>query len=109
VQALPRALGDQTRILREMPSPAVAIIQLQMNEAACSPVRSGLYIPAQPNPAQQEEREKLMDRKLKAAVAFGVSIAAMALLEKEANREASKLGLPHIVVGLLVAGVAHEI
>ncbi len=50
-----------------------------------------------------------MDQRLKAAVAFGVSIAAMALLEKEANREASKLGLPHIVVGLLVAGVAHEI
>jgi hypothetical protein len=50
-----------------------------------------------------------MDPKLRAIIAFGASIVGMAILQQSATRQATKLGVPHVLVGLIAAGVAHEL
>ena len=51
--------------------------------------------------------QRTMDPKLRAIIAFGATIGGMAILEQSATRQASKLGVPHVLVGLVAAGVAH--
>jgi hypothetical protein len=46
-------------------------------------------------------KETVMDPKVRAAVVFAGASAGAVVLHKMATREAAKLGLPHLVVGLI--------
>jgi hypothetical protein len=49
-----------------------------------------------------------MDPKFRALIAFvGASVGAV-LLQQSASRQAAKLGIPHLAVGLVAAVIAHE-
>jgi hypothetical protein len=50
-----------------------------------------------------------MDPKARAAITFVCTTAGAAFLEKAASRQAAKLGIPHVVAGLIAAAIAHEI
>jgi hypothetical protein len=50
-----------------------------------------------------------MDRKDRAVVGFLAGVFFTALVTKALDEEADALGVPHIVVGVLVAAVAHEL
>jgi len=49
-----------------------------------------------------------MDPKFRALLVFGGTVVALAFLEQSANRQATKLGVPNVLVGLIPAGIAHE-
>jgi presenilin-like A22 family membrane protease len=44
-----------------------------------------------------------MDRRARAALVFAGATVGAVVLHKTATREAAKLGLPHLAVGLIVA------
>jgi hypothetical protein len=50
-----------------------------------------------------------MDPKLRALIAFVGASVGVAVLEQSASRQATKLGIPHVAVGLVAAAIAHEI
>jgi hypothetical protein len=50
-----------------------------------------------------------MDPKIRALIAFVGTTAGAALLQQNASRQAAKLGIPHVAVGLIAAVVVHEI
>ncbi len=45
----------------------------------------------------------------KAALGFVVGAVALAALQTFTGREAAALGLPHVVAGLFVAAIGHEL
>lgn len=49
-----------------------------------------------------------MDPKQRAIITFGLTVRGIALPQQSANRQAAKLGVPQILVGLIAAGIAHE-
>jgi hypothetical protein len=56
-----------------------------------------------------EGNDERMDPNLRAIIAFVATIGGMAIREQSATRQASKLGVPHVLGGLIAAGVAHEL
>jgi hypothetical protein len=45
----------------------------------------------------------------RALAGFVVGVIGLAALQNYTNRQASALGLPHVVAGLCVAAIAHEL
>jgi hypothetical protein len=50
-----------------------------------------------------------MSKKDRALIGFLAGLFVSAVVTKALDEEADALGVPHIVVGLLVAAVAHEL
>jgi hypothetical protein len=50
-----------------------------------------------------------MSKKDRAVVAFVVGTVVSAIVNKALDKEADALGVPHVVVGLVVAVIAHEL
>jgi hypothetical protein len=54
------------------------------------------------------KKGKPVDPKVRALVAFvGASVGAV-VLQQSASRQAAKLGIPHVAVGLVAAVIAHD-
>lgn len=50
-----------------------------------------------------------MSKKERAVVGFVAGVVVSAVVTKALDKEADALGVPHILVGLIVATVAHEL
>jgi hypothetical protein len=50
-----------------------------------------------------------MSRQERAFIGFLLGAAGLAALQGYTNRQAAALGIPHVIAGLLVAAMAHEI
>jgi hypothetical protein len=49
-----------------------------------------------------------VDPKLRALIVFGGATFGAVALQNVASRQAAKLGIPHVAVGLVAAVIAHE-
>ncbi len=50
-----------------------------------------------------------MDPKFRALLVFGGATIGAVVLQQTASRQAAKLGIPHLVVGVIAAVIDHEV